>query len=307
MTDPSQGAASQPNNVGSSPPGPTTPGAPSVPPSPAGFVPAPASGQGRLGEWMKRYTVLVEIGKLVLTFLVGATSGLIAASALLQAKVDEAVNKHLEPYERLAVALDLIRLDDYEGAVEYLREAITEAEAIGAPPKTLDLLYGQFLNAISNVDDPVPLKPDIAKIQGHLKNAVETGRDVDSLGWIDLHSGDADAAKQKFDRAKRLFDVKQDQKGGAEPAKGLLWAALAKGEVEEAVRYTKTMISRDPQQYSLQGQLDESRGWALNSWYRVEKGYYTNLDETVGSYQMKLQDELNKEQSKKATPAPDGK
>src|SRR5256885_1528471 len=177
---------------------------------------------------------MVDVIKIAGSFLIGAASALATARGYLDTTVDQAVNKRLAPYQKVASAVSLNQFEDWDNAAQLFREVLREAEKTELPAETMDLMYDGLLLAISNAASTADFSVEIYKIKDKIgKSIPDDAWRNHQMGWCLLRMGRAPEATDYFLRSRQLYDSKQDRRRGADPTRGLLLVALSQDKVEE--------------------------------------------------------------------------
>lgn len=188
--------------------------------------------------------------KHLITFGAGITAGLIAATSLLESKLESIAEKRLTPYEALFSGLSLNQGEEYENAIQEFKKVIQMKKFDSFPSETKSLTYDGLLLAIVNADEPNKYQPELNSIKSRMGIEVEeTAWRSHTLGWYFIKTGDNISARKYFNNAKTSYELRREYSSSIDPMRGLLILALIENNPDEAVDIGYEIIARNPAAY----------------------------------------------------------
>ena len=240
----------------------------------------------RVTSWISRNKGWLKIGG---TFLTGVVTVSASVWTYLHVAIDAAVTKRLAPYEQLTTGLSLNQGEDWDQAAGVFRQALRDAEAAKLPSEATDLMYDGLLLALTNCDSPAQFSPELEKIRNRTGSVTpETAWRQNQIGYYFLRTGKTLEAKQCFVRSRQLYDSRQERRQASDPIHGLWFAALAEGNIDEALRLASDLQRRDPKTYGLPAWLQELDAWNQERWSTEFRGLYPQFDDTLQRFLVAL-------------------
>jgi tetratricopeptide (TPR) repeat protein len=249
---------------------------------------------------LRRHRIFADFVKFLLGSVIGAVSMLVALHGYVRAWVDSAVAKRWEPYDHLLSGLTSNQGENFDDAVESLRDTINKMSASSLPVPTRNLMYDVFIYGVVNSDSPERFSAEMERVKSLLGVTIaENAWRRHQIGWYLLRTGKADEAKQFFMRAQQLFDGDENKRGGADPTRGLFLIALLNGSVEEATKYAADMGRRNPKDYAIAELVREIKTWPQEHWFTQMVAFYGDkLPETVNRFADQYPQEVSESQIK---------
>jgi hypothetical protein len=86
--------------------------------------------------------------------------------------------------------------------------------------------------------------------------------------------GHATEAMDYFDQARRLYEANQDSRAVVDSLRGLALVALARSDIDGAVRYFRDVATRNPREFGFPSFLEDMRVWPDQGWFKRLQGLY---------------------------------
>jgi tetratricopeptide (TPR) repeat protein len=211
---------------------------------------------------VERFHNLLTIVVGIASFLAGALASLALANKYVAEHVDQIVTKRLAPYEAITSGISLNQTEDWNEAAVVLQRASAAFKSPKLQPEIVNLYDDTLLYAIVNSDSPEQFSQDFYRISQRIGPKVpEVAWRIHTVGWYYLRTGKLSVAGEKFNQAVQLWDGRQEYRSAAESVYGLLIVALAKGDVDLALRHAGDLVERNPLAYSKQSLAQYARTW----------------------------------------------
>jgi hypothetical protein len=200
----------------------------------------------------------------IFTALVGAVTGILAAYAFIDAKVNSAAESRLIPYEQLFSGLSLNQGDEYSAAAREFEKLVASKEFNNLPTKSRSLAYDGLLLAITNSDDVSDFRGSLKKITTIMdESGEETPWRQNQLGWALIRLGELPKSKEHFVKSVNAYKLKKEIISSSDPTRGLLMIALLENNPDEAFSIGQELKKLRPSLYrtnsDLKAEIQESQ------------------------------------------------
>ena len=225
----------------------------------------------RVIRWAHRYSPLINL----FVLLGAAGTALVTGKTYLDSEVDRQIARRLKLYEDAAVGWTLNQAEDHDDAVLRFVAATTDAGFRSAPLHTKNLIRDGLIYAAAWSTRPIRFQAQLNEIERSFGGDFEhTGWRHQQFGWFHLRSGNARAARQHFLDARRYFDLEREKRVGADASRGLMYVALAEGNLDEAVVFAKEAAARNPAAFDFASLARDLQGVQNDGWISDLKVLY---------------------------------
>ncbi len=194
-------------------------------------------------------TKVVNVTTILVNIL--AIGGIAAGGYMwINHRIDTVIEKRLQPYTRLIEGQNADDHFRYDDAIVALDDAFTTFSHHlndNSARDTMSAVYDAYLHALASCDDPNNYSSNFNRaVKLFDDNALSPkAHHILFMGWYRFRTGQLDAARTDFNRARQLYAPQDMGLGIAEAYKGICCVYLADGNVNGAIDAFKEASERD--------------------------------------------------------------